>query len=121
MKGSSALSIAAVVPRRVTGTRWICPSRTKTTVCPLGESIGAPPSTTRHAPLPFVFAVQIARSAPSGLLLELAIQPSVLGAEPRTKVTTDPSSEMARSDRTTPSSSRNFVRRTGLKSGAAAA
>src|SRR4029079_2146131 len=89
--------------------------------CPSGESSGLDPSARRHpAPGVVVRAAQIARSAPFGSLVGSAIQPSRFGADPRTKTTTAPSSEILTWEMSVPSSLRNDVTRTGVKLGAAA-
>src|SRR5262249_60746316 len=96
------------------------PSRENTTLWPSGASAGPAPEPSRHAALPLVYAAQIARSGPRGSLLGLAIQPVRFGSLPRTNVTIDPSSEISSSERMIPTAAPNLVRRTGLKSGAAA-
>ena len=69
---------------------------------------------------PAVRTAQISRAGPSGSCDGLATQSSRLGAEPRTKTTTPPLSDTVTSVMSMPLSSRNLVRRTGLKSGAPA-
>src|SRR5690606_10113919 len=104
----------------LTGARWICPSRTYATHFPSGESWKASAWTTRHGLPPLVLTAQTARSAPRGSLDGLATHPSRFRVWPRMKATMEPSSEIWRSERSTPSSSVNEVSRTGSKSGAAA-
>ena len=57
-----------------------------------------------------------ALSPPFGSLFGTAIQPREFGRPPRRNVTVEPSSEIERSESTTPSSSVNSVILTGLKS-----
>src|SRR5678815_67217 len=98
----------------------IWPSRAKATVRPSAASAGDVPCPRRQAPVPFVFAAHTALSPPFGSLFGTAIHPRGFGTPPRRKVTVEPSSEISRSESTTPSSSVNLVSFTGLKSGAAA-
>src|SRR5690349_11546291 len=104
----------------VTRYEKIWPSRANATVLPSGESAAGVDCPSRHAPLPSVFAAQTALSPPFGSLFGTAIQPRVFGAPPRTKVTVEPSSEISRFSRTTPSSAVKLVIFTGLNPGAAA-
>ncbi len=62
----------------------ISPPRAQTTRSPEGESTGPPPAATFHGSPPAVRTAQIARSAPSGSLVGLAISPATLGWLPRT-------------------------------------
>ena len=62
----------------------------------------------------------MARSAPRGSLLALAIHPRLFGSLPRTNVTIEPSSDIDNWVTGTPSSFRNFVSGTGTKPGATA-
>ena len=88
---------------------------------PSGASSGLVASATRQEkPGLLVRAAQKACSGPSGSAEGLGDQPSRLGASPRRKMTVLPSSEMWTSDIMMPSSFWKFVRRTGVKPGAAA-
>jgi hypothetical protein len=62
----------------------------------------------------------MARSAPSGSAVALATHPARFGTVPRQKTTVDPSAEIRIWAMSVPSSLRKFVRRTGVKEGAAA-
>ena len=64
-----------------------------------------------------VRAAQIARSAPFGSPPGFATQPWPFGALPRTNATVLPSSEILSCVRSTPSSFRNDVTRTGVNAG----
>ncbi|PYR55576.1 MAG: hypothetical protein DMF91_23950 [Acidobacteria bacterium] len=79
------------------------------------------PSTTRHEmPGAAVRAAQIASSGPFGSPDGFACHPARLAALPRTNTTVDPSADMRTLVRSTPSSFRYLVRRTGVNAGGAA-
>ena len=74
------------------------PSRRRPSCRRATAPVAAPSRRARHAPLPSVFAAQIARSPPSGSWLGFATHPLRFGSPPRTNVTVEPSSEIASSE-----------------------
>ena len=94
-KAEACVELEAAAGRNEYEKIW--PSRANTTVRPSGDSTGVVPGPSSRAVDPSnVRTAQIVRSAPRGSLVGSATQPLRLGCDPRTKVTTLPSSEKQR-------------------------